>query len=227
MLKRLFDLAASLAGLIITSPFLVLMAIWVKLDSHGPVFYRAKRMGWNGRRFRIFKFRSMVINADSIGGPSTSDKDPRVTRSGRKIRKYKLDELAQLINVLWGDMSLVGPRPQVASYVDAIYTDAEKLVFNVRPGITDWASIWNSDEGAFLSRFHDPDEAYAKYIHPMKIELQLEYVRNHSMWVDLKILVYTLYRIARPEWVPHELKKYPTLMSQFSTKNPEECRHDV
>ncbi len=223
MAKRLFDFTASLLGLLVISPVLVLVAVWVKLDSPGPVFYRAERMGWEGRRFRIFKFRSMVPNADTIGGPSTSDNDPRVTRSGRVIRKCKLDELSQLINVLRGDMSLVGPRPQVSSYVEANYTDAEREVFNVRPGITDWASIWNSDEGAFLACFEDPDEAYTEYVHPTKIQLQLEYVGKHSLWIDLKVLVYTLYRIARPQWSPRELEMYPRLMAQVPKNRQKEC----
>lgn len=227
MLKRLFDFTASLLGLLAISPVLILVAIWVKLDSSGPVFYRAERMGWNGRRFRIFKFRSMVVNADALGGPSTSDSDPRVTRSGRTIRKLKLDELSQLINVLLGDMSLVGPRPQVAAYVEANYTEDEKAVFRVRPGITDWASIWNSDEGAFLAHFDDPDEAYTKYIHPTKIQLQLDYVREHSLWIDLKIIFYTLFRIVRPLWLPRELKPYGTLADRIPlSENLEEKRDE-
>ena len=215
MSKRLFDFLASLFGLLVSSPLLILMAIWVKLDSPGPVFYRAERVGWRERPFRIFKFRSMVANADAIGGHSTADNDPRVTRSGRLIRKLKLDELSQLINVLRGEMSLVGPRPQVSSYVEANYSEAEKVVFSVRPGITDWASIWNSDEGAFLAHFQDPDDAYAQYIHPTKIQLQLYYVENHSLWIDIKIIFYTLYRILRPQWLPGELHAYGTLMDKI------------
>ena len=212
MTKRLFDITASLFGLVVFSPLLVLIAIWVKLDSAGPVFYRGKRGGRHGKPFYIFKFRSMVTNAEKIGGPSTSDDDPRVTRSGRFIRRFKLDELSQLINVLLGQMSLVGPRPQVVDYVETHYTAEEMAVFSVRPGITDWASLWNSDEGAFLIRFDDPDRAYALYIHPTKIKLQLEYARKHSFGVDLKIIFGTLYRIVCPRWLPRELQPYGNLL---------------
>ncbi|MCA9232417.1 MAG: sugar transferase, partial [Planctomycetales bacterium] len=208
MIKRSFDIACSVCGLLLLSPLLLLLAAAIVLGSPGPVFYRGCRAGLRGKPFRIFKFRSMVINADQIGGPSTSDEDPRITGIGRLMRKFKLDELPQLLNVLAGDMSLVGPRPQVLDYV-ARYSEEEKTVLQVRPGITDWASIWNSDEGAVLAGHADPDKAYDELIHPTKMKLQLLYAQQHSMWVDLKILAYTFFGLVRRGWIPLELRDYP------------------
>jgi len=188
---------------------LVGVAIWVKLDSPGPVFYRGERGGKNGKRFRIFKFRSMVADADIIGGPSTSGDDARVTRSGRFIRRFKLDELTQLINVLVGDMSLVGPRPEVVDKVEQFGEEAKRTL-QLRPGITDWASIWNSDEGGVLAGAPDPDEIYEKVLYPIKLKLQLHYVETRNTWVDLKIIFYTLLKIVRRNWIPAELADYPT-----------------
>ena len=153
MFKRLFDFIAAFCGLLITSPLLIIISIWVKFDSKGPVFYRPERGGRFGIPFRIYKFRSMVIDADKIGGPTTSGNDPRVTRSGRFIRKCKLDEISQLINVVRGEMSLVGPRPEVVWKVEK-YSQEEKITLELRPGITDWASIWNSDEGGVCLPMH-------------------------------------------------------------------------
>lgn len=191
MLKRSFDMAFSLIGVIAVSPLFTLISIWIKLDSPGPVFYRGARVGLHGKPFRIYKFRSMVINADRIGGPSTAGDDPRITRSGKFIRKYKLDELPQLINVLKGEMSLVGPRPEVQMYVD-MFTEEEKAILGMRPGITDWASLWNPDEGAILAGSPDPEKTYMEKLRPEKIRLQLLYARKQSFWVDIKILVATL-----------------------------------
>lgn len=208
MLKRLLDLSASFCGLFFLMPLLAGIAVWIKLDSPGPIFYRGLRAARGGRTFRIFKFRTMVINADKIGGASTSDHDPRITRVGHFIRKFKFDELPQLINVLWGSMSLVGPRPQVMAYVES-YTPAERVILDVRPGITDWASIWNSDEGAVLARYPDPDRAYDELIHPTKTQLQLRYVKEHSVLTDIRIIFYTLARIVWKNWVPAELRDVP------------------
>ena len=133
----------------------------------------------------------MVVNAEKIGGPSTADDDPRITTIGKILRKYKLDELSQLINVLIGDMSLVGPRPEVQQYVD-MFTEQEKAILSVRPGITDWASVWNPDEGAVLAGSLDPEKTYLEKIRPEKIRLQLEYVRRHSFWIDIAIIGQTL-----------------------------------
>ncbi len=190
-MKRLFDIGFSFIGLLILLPLLVLIALFIKLGSKGPVFYRGVRVGRFGKSFRIYKFRTMVVNAEKLGGPSTADDDPRLTQTGRFLRKYKLDELPQLINVLKGEMSLVGPRPEVGHYVD-MYTEEERTILNVRPGITDWASIWNSDEGALLAGSSDPEKTYLEKIRPEKLRLQLEYVRKRSFWVDIKILVKTV-----------------------------------
>jgi lipopolysaccharide/colanic/teichoic acid biosynthesis glycosyltransferase len=209
MLKRLFDVVASAVGLLVFSPLLLLIALWVKLDSPGPVFYRGRRAGRNGVPFNIFKFRSMVSNADRIGGPSTSGDDPRVTRSGRFVRKCKLDEVSQLINVLVGDMSLVGPRPEVVDKVEKFDAEARKTLA-VRPGITDWASIWNSDEGGVLAGAPDADAAYQQVIFPTKLKLQLYYLETRSFFGDVKIIFYTLLRILRKHWTPAELRGYPT-----------------
>ena len=208
-MKRLFDIAASSVGLLLFSPLLLAIAAWIKLDSSGPVFYRGRRAGRNGKPFYIFKFRSMVTNAEKIGGPSTSDDDPRVTRSGQFIRRFKLDELSQLINVLLGQMSLVGPRPEIVEKMEDL-KDEYKKILDFRPGITDWATIWNSDEGGVLEGAPDPDEAYEKILRPTKLKLQLYYCGTRSFAVDIKIIVYTLLRIVRKKWIPRELKEYPT-----------------
>lgn len=209
-MKRLFDLVASATGLIVFSPLLIAVAVWVKLDSPGPVFYRGQRAGRGNRPFGIFKFRSMVMNADRIGGSSTSGEDPRITRSGRFIRRYKIDELSQLINVLLGDMSIVGPRPEILSYTSN-YQGELLEILTVRPGITDWASIWNADEGGVLAGARDPDRAYEILIQPTKLQLQLKYVRERTMWMDLKIIFYTMRRIFDSGFHPRELASVPPL----------------
>lgn len=210
MIKRLFDVVVSLLALSLLSPFLLAVAVWVKLDSPGPVFYRGERAGRGNRPFRMFKFRSMVTNADKLGGSSTSGEDPRITRSGRFIRRYKLDEFSQLLNVVKGDMSLVGPRPEVLSYTKH-YAGEFLDILDERPGITDWASIWNADEGGVLAGAADPDRAYEILIQPTKLQLQLRYVRTRGFWADLKILVYTVRRILNPDFHPPELSDIPRL----------------
>lgn len=191
MLKRFFDIVFSLTGLMALGPLLLLIAMAIKLGSEGPVFYWGVRVGRSGKPFRIIKFRTMVVNADRIGGPSTPDDDPRITRVGKFLRKYKLDEMPQLMNVLVGEMSFVGPRPEVPYYVN-MFSEEEKAILTVRPGITDWASLWNSDEGAILAGSPDPEKTYMEKIRPEKIRLQLEYVRNHSFGVDIKIIAQTI-----------------------------------
>lgn len=191
MLKRLFDLLCSAMALAVLSPLLGALAVFIWLEDRGPVLYRGQRVGLGGKPFWIFKFRSMVINAEKIGGPSTADGDPRITRVGRFVRKYKLDELPQLINVVIGDMSLVGPRPEVSQYV-AMYSEEERAILTVRPGITDWATLWNPDEGAVLAGSPDPEKTYLEKIRPVKIRLQLHYVRTRSLWTDLTIIARTL-----------------------------------
>ena len=189
--KRLFDFVASLSGLIVLSPALLVVAAWIKLSSPGPVFYRGVRAGYRGKPFRIYKFRSMVVNADKIGGPSTSADDPRVTRIGAFLRRYKLDELPQFINVLTGDMSFVGPRPEVLDEVSR-YSDEEKHLLDVRPGITDWSSIKFRNEGEILRGAADPHAAYLEKIRPEKVRLGLQYVRERSFGTDCRILLQTV-----------------------------------
>lgn len=189
--KRAFDVVLSALGLVFLSLLLVALAVAIRLNSPGPVFYRGLRAGRYGKPFRIFKFRTMVVNADKIGGPSSASNDPRITRVGAFLRRYKLDELPQLINVLRGEMSFVGPRPEVLQYV-AMFSSEEKAILSVPPGITDWSSIWNSDEGSILARSSDPEKTYLEEIRPEKIRLQLEYVRNHSFTTDMRILLETL-----------------------------------
>lgn len=210
MVKRTFDIVGALAGLIVTSPVLVCLAIAIKATSPGPVFYRGVRAGLGGRPFRIFKFRSMVPNADRLGGPSTSGDDPRLTPLGRAMRRYKLDELPQLINVLVGDMSCVGPRPEVLSEVEQ-YTEEQRQILLFRPGITDWASIWNSNEESILAGARDPHQAYKELIQPTKLALQLEYCRTSSLAVDLRILASTAIKLVRRDWTPGPLKRLRSL----------------
>jgi len=176
--------------LVLSSP--VTLVIWarIKLDRDGPAVYAGRRVGRDGREFRMYKFRTMVTNADRIGGPSTADDDPRLTGTGRLLRRYKLDELPQLVNVLKGDMSFVGPRPQVPDEV-AGYTAEEREILSVRPGITDWASLRFHNEGEILAGHADPDQAYAELIRPEKMRLGLEYVRRGTFRDDLRILAQT------------------------------------
>jgi len=190
MAKRIFDLLLALFGLLIFGIPLLLIALLIKLEDGGPVFYRGRRVGLHGTPFYIFKFRSMVVDAEKIGASSTSDCDARITRTGRILRKLKLDELPQLFNVLAGDMSFVGPRPEVQKFVD-MYTDEEKLILTLRPGITDWASLWNADEGKVLAGSSDPDGDYLRLIRPQKLKYQLKYARERTLWVDICIIAST------------------------------------
>lgn len=190
MKKRFFDLVASSIGLFGCLPVMGLIALAIKWEDGGPILYRGRRVGRHGKTFYIYKFRTMVVDAEKKGGPSTAGDDPRLTKAGRLLRKYKLDELSQLMNVVKGEMSLVGPRPEVQHYVD-LFTEEEQVILSVRPGITDWASIWNSDEGAVLAGSDDPEKKYMETIRPTKIKLQLEYVKNRSFFTDLHILFLT------------------------------------
>jgi len=194
--KRIFDFIFSLSVLLIFSPLLIILSLIIYFNDFGPVFYMAPRVGQNGRLFRMFKFRTMVVNADKIGASSTTASDKRITRVGKFLRKTKLDELPQFINVLTGQMSVVGPRPEVKSFTD-MFTEEEKAILSVKPGITDYASIWNSDEGKILEGAEDPDMAYKELIWPEKKRLQLKYVREHSFWTDIKIVFLTLLIIVR------------------------------
>jgi len=190
-LKRAFDIFFSFIAVILLSPILLTVALLVTLHDGGPVFYRGERAGLGGKRFRIFKFRTMVLEADKAGATSTADDDPRITAIGRFLRRNKLDELPQLLNVLMGDMSVVGPRPQVPWAVD-LYSAEEEALLSVRPGITDYASIRFRNEGEILKGSADPDREYLKTIAPEKIRLGLLYVRQHSLLVDIRIIVATV-----------------------------------
>ena len=191
MTKRLMDVVFSLVGLLVLSPLMLLIAVLMKQSSPGPVLYAGTRIGRFGKPFRLFKFRTMVVNADKIGGPSTADDDPRVTGVGRVLRRYKLDEIPQLINVLKGEMSFVGPRPEVASEVE-MYSPEQRRLLEVLPGITDWASMRFHNEGEILKGSVDPHETYREKIRPEKIRLGLEYVQRRSFWVDMQILTGTV-----------------------------------
>ena len=186
--KRLFDILFSVIGLAVFSPLFAVVALLLKLDSEGPVFYRGVRAGKHGKPFRIFKFRTMVVNADKIGGPSTSADDPRLTRMGKIIRRYKIDEFPQMINILRGEMSFVGPRPEVLEEVQ-LYSDEEKLLLSVPPGMVDYATTKFHNEEEILRGSADPHQAYREKIRPEKIRLGLEYVRTRSFWGDIKILL--------------------------------------
>ena len=189
-MKRALDVTASALGLAILAPLLVIVGASIRREDGGPVLYRSVRAGRGGRPFGMLKFRTMVVNADRVGPPSTADDDPRITRIGRILRKYKLDELPQLVNVLRGEMSLVGPRPEVLSEVEQ-YAGEEQLLLSVLPGMTDWASLRFRNEGAILEGSPDPHRTYREQIRPEKIRLGLEYVYRHSFWTDLKILAHT------------------------------------
>jgi lipopolysaccharide/colanic/teichoic acid biosynthesis glycosyltransferase len=201
VLKRLLDFVIALAGLVVLFPVFLVIAIWVKLSSPGPVIYGGRRIGKGGKPFRMLKFRTMVANADKIGGTSTADDDSRLTSAGRFLRKLKLDELPQLVNVLYGEMSFVGPRPQVEWAVN-LYTPEERGLLLVRPGITDFASLRFRNEGEILRGSTDPDRDYLEKIAPHKIRLGLYYVRNYSLAIDAKILVATLLSLfgVDPSW---------------------------
>lgn len=189
-MKRFFDILASGLGLIALSPLFAVLAVWIKADSKGPVFYRQTRVGRNNRDFRLYKFRSMRPNSDKLGLITVGGHDPRVTRSGYYIRKYKLDEFPQLINVFIGDMSLVGPRPEVRKYVD-MYTPEQMHVLDVRPGITSLASIRYRNENEILAAADDPDKAYIEKVMPDKLAIDLEYVSKANLLTDISLIFTT------------------------------------
>ena len=190
-MKRLFDIVVSGLMLIVLSPLFLVLAIWIKMDSKGPVFYRQVRVGRNNKDFRIFKFRSMRVGADKGSLVTIGGHDPRITRSGYFIRKYKFDELPQLINVFVGDMSHVGPRPEVRHYVD-YWTPEQMHVLDVRPGITDPASIKFRNENELMEKAEDPEKYYIEVIMQEKIKLYLEYVEKHSFLYDIGLIFKTL-----------------------------------
>ena len=195
-MKRLFDIVASGIGLLMLSPLFIVLAIWIKLDSEGPVFYRQVRVGKDNKDFKIFKFRSMRVGADKGSLVTIGGRDPRVTRSGYFIRKFKFDELPQLINVFIGDMSLVGPRPEVRHYVN-YWTPEQMRVLSVQPGITDPASIKFRNENELMEKAENPEDYYINVIMQDKIKLYLEYVDNHSFFGDIALIFKTFWTIVK------------------------------
>lgn len=192
--KRIFDLLFTFVGVIVLLPLFLAIAVWIKLDSPGPVFFRQTRIGQFGREFTIYKFRTMVANAEALGKQITATDDQRITRSGKFIRRYKLDELPQLFNVFKGEMSLVGPRPEVPKYV-ALYMPEQRLVLEVSPGITDLASLKFRNESDLLAGVPNPEELYIQEIMPQKLELNLNYIAQASLRFDLLIILKTLWQV--------------------------------
>lgn len=193
-MKRLFDFLFSTFGLLILFPFFLLIALWIKLDSRGPVFYRQERIGLNSIPFLLFKFRTMHTGADRGNAITVGHRDPRITRAGYYLRKFKLDELPQLINVLSGTMSLVGPRPELKKFVD-LYTPEQQQVLTIKPGITDYASIEFRNENELLTGKPNPIDFYIREIMPVKLALNLKYLQSQSFWSDLVIIFRTLVSI--------------------------------
>lgn len=199
--KRAMDLTLAVLGAVVLLPLLLSVAAWIKFADGGPVFYKGVRVGRHGATFRMIKFRTMIVDAEKRGPSSTSAEDARLTAPGRFLRRFKLDELPQLFNVLRGDMSFVGPRPQVQWAVD-LYTPEERLLLSVRPGISDFASLRFRNEGEILSGSADPDKDYLEKIAPLKIKLGLYYVRNQSLATDLKLIAATALSVfgVEPDW---------------------------
>lgn len=195
-MTRFCDILFSLLGLLFLSPLFLVLAIWIKIDSSGPVFYKQRRVGRDNKDFMLYKFRSMRMGADKYGLITVGGRDPRVTRSGYFIRKYKLDELPQLINVLNGDMSLVGPRPEVRKYVD-MYTDEQRKVLSVRPGITDYASIKYVDENVLLEKSADPEKIYIENVMPDKLQYNMLYIEHATLSEYFKIIFLTIGKILK------------------------------
>lgn len=195
--KRCFDLFFTIPGVIILMPVFFLIALWIKIDSSGPVFFRQQRVGLSGIPFGIYKFRTMVVDAEKYGKQITVGEDSRITPSGKFLRKYKLDELPQLLNVLIGDMSLVGPRPEVPQYVAEYSEDIRKIVLSVKPGITDYASIEYKDENQVLGRAADAEKAYIEEVLPIKLKYCVQYVRERSLWLDFMLIIRTFMAIIR------------------------------
>ena len=190
--KRCFDVIAASLGLVLLAPLFAVVAVLIQAGDGGPVFFRQRRVGRFGREFRIWKFRTMVVDAERRGGPLTAGSDPRVTRVGAILRRLKIDELPQLLNVVRGEMSLVGPRPEVASYT-AFYTDAQRAVLACTPGITDPASLRYRDESAMLGHAADPERVYLSQVMPEKVRISLDYARRATLRSDLAVILETLH----------------------------------
>ena len=190
-IKRIFDFVVSLVGVIVISPILLIVAIAIKIDSKGNVLFLQKRVGRNGKPFYIYKFRTMVTDAEKLGKQITVGKDNRITKVGAFLRKYKIDELPQLLNVVKGDMSLVGPRPEVPRYVE-LYSEEERRVLEVRPGITDLASLRYKDENDILGKVENPEEYYINVIMKDKLKLNLEYIEKSNILLDISLIFKTI-----------------------------------
>lgn len=195
-MKRIFDFVVSLFGILVLSPIFLILGLWVKLDSKGPIFYKQLRVGRNNANFSLFKFRTMRVGSEKYGLITIGDRDSRVTRSGLILRKYKLDELPQLLNVLWGEMSFVGPRPEVRKYVE-LYTENQIRVLTVRPGITDAASIRYRNENEILASVENPETYYCEVVMQEKLKMNLDYIDKQNFWYDLKVIVMTLINIIK------------------------------
>lgn len=195
MSKRIFDLFFASLGLILLSPLFLFIAGWIKWDSPGSIFFRQERVGQYGKIFHIHKFRTMITNAEKVGMQITIGKDPRITRSGELLRRYKLDELPQLIDVIAGTMSLVGPRPEVPKYVTYYPSNLRDAILSVKPGITDLASIEFKDENTLLGNSNDPEKTYITEVLPRKLKYCVEYAHSHTLLLDFKIILRTLYAI--------------------------------
>ncbi len=196
MLIRLLDIVLSLLGLIFLLPIFVILAVWIKFDSQGSIFFRQIRVGKDGRDFRIYKFRTMIVNAEKMGIITIGERDPRITNSGYFLRKYKLDELPQLINVLKGEMSFVGPRPEVRKYVE-MYNQEQLKILTVKPGITDYASIEYINEDEILGKSFNPEKTYIEEIMPQKIKYNMKYINNKTVIEYFKIIFLTIIKIIK------------------------------
>lgn len=206
-MKRLFDILASAFGLLVLSPVMLILALLIVMDSKGGVFFRGVRVGQHGKDFRIFKFRSMKPDCEGKGKWNVGDNDDRITKMGHFLRKSKLDELPQLINVLIGDMSFVGPRPELRYYID-MYTEREMPILDQKPGITDWASMANIAQFKGFTEAADSDEYYLKVVRPLKLELQLYYRYNHSFFGDIECILWTVYKvITKSDKLPNDVQK--------------------
>ncbi len=196
MIKRCFDILSSLLVLVVLSPFFLMLCLAIVIDSRGGIFFTQKRVGKNNRDFKLYKFRSMVSNAEKSGQLTVGTNDRRITKVGAFIRKYKLDEFPQLINIIKGDMSIVGPRPEVRKYVD-LYNEEQKKVLSVRPGLTDYASLEYINENEILGKASDPEKVYIEEIMPAKLQLNLRYIREQGLKTDLNIIFRTIGKILK------------------------------
>ena len=193
MAKRLFDIMFSFIGLVILAPVFLIVALLIKIFSSGPVFYKSERIGRNRRAFKMYKFRTMIVGADKMGGPSTASDDVRLTKIGLFLKKFQLDELPQLINVLKGEMSFVGPRPDVLLEIESLEPETRDIILSIKPGMTSLAVLANPHEGEILRGSKDSHKTYLEKIKPEKIRLNIEYVKKRSFWLDIKIIIKTFF----------------------------------